>query len=196
MVETKNPAEWMQLYHAALLEVDLDILADRITQADDAIQQRLRDLREEPGAAPELRTLLDAVHNLEVLRAELPGYPQFKSSSHVHPELKGNYVAVVNADRKYVAVTDGVCRLLGYSRAELLKMTIDEVTAPELANDVPVKFEKYVQQGFLNGEHLLAGRDGSCIPIRYESRVFADGCMVARWEPLEKSSVTPKAKAG
>lgn len=44
------------------------------------------------------------------------------------------------ADRQYVAVTDGVCKLLGYSRNDLIGKTIDEITAPEIVNAVPTQY--------------------------------------------------------
>jgi PAS domain S-box-containing protein len=102
---------------------------------------------------------------------------------HAHPELEGKYVVFVDSSRRYLEVTDGVCELLGYSRAELLRMTIDEVSAPGLRKSVPKLFRRYVQDGHMEGEFVLRRRDGCPVTVHYVSSVLADGCMAARWDP-------------
>jgi len=115
--------------------------------------------------------------------------------SHAHPEIDGQYVVFVDADRRYVEVTDGVCQLLGYSREELLAKTIDEITAPELRAQVPETFRQYINRGGLEGRHSLLAKDGRRIPIRYESKVYPDGCRVARWQPLNQPQDYGKERA-
>lgn len=105
--------------------------------------------------------------------------------AHVPHALRGRYVASVDAERRYVDVTDGVCELLGYSREELLQMRIDDVTLPGTA-DVPSMFSTYRRKGSQKGRFVLRHRSGKPIPIRYHSIVFPDGCMVASWQPEEK----------
>ena len=102
-------------------------------------------------------------------------------TSHRHPEWEGDYVAFANADRQYVEVTEGFCKLLGYTRQELQKMRIDDVSAQE---DVSHAWQQFVKNGFLEGTHALRDRSGKTIPIRYKAKVFPDGCMVSRMEPL------------
>lgn len=182
----KDQGLWVRLYHSALLELDIKKLADRISEAENAIQERERLLRSQADGFVELRAMDDAVRNLQVLRKELPGHHSPGTVNHMHPELVGDYVAVVNASRHYVAVTDGVCRLLGYTRDEMLAKTIDDVTAPEMVPEVPSRFSEYVRSGFMQGEYLLVSRGGGRVAIRYEARAFPDGCLVARWEPLPR----------
>src|SRR5581483_5981755 len=102
---------------------------------------------------------------------------------HSHEDFDGKYVAFVDQNRKYLDVTDGVCELLGYSRSELLRMRIDDVAAPQEVKNVPPLFERYVSEKSLDGIFRLQNRQGNILRIRYHSRVFPDGCMVARWEP-------------
>jgi hypothetical protein len=44
-------------------------------------------------------------------------------------------------------------------------------------------FERYVADKAQDGIFRLRDSQGKIISIRYQSRVFPDGCMVARWEP-------------
>ena len=110
--------------------------------------------------------------------------------SHSHAELEGKNVAFVDEQRRYLDVTNGVCELLGYSRAELLTMRIDDVTAPIMLSKTPPLFKQYLEDGLQKGEYILRHRNGQEIPINYVARVFSDGCMVARWEPkkLQRSA--------
>jgi PAS domain S-box-containing protein len=78
--------------------------------------------------------------------------------------------------------------LLGYSREELLAKTIDDIADPELRAQVPETFGEYVKQGDMEGTYSLLGKDGSRIPIRYQAKVYPDGCYVARWKPLDQET--------
>jgi hypothetical protein len=67
---------WDFLYANALLEPDRDRLAERITAAENAINERLKELANRD--TPEKVALVDAVRTLRVLRARqtragLPG---------------------------------------------------------------------------------------------------------------------------
>jgi PAS domain S-box-containing protein len=181
--ETENP-EWVGYYHSALLELNARDLGSRIQQAERAIQQRLQTIASNASGEAEYRAIRDALQNLRVLQQELSSDVAAAPAGHSHPEVSGEYVVFVDANRKYVDVTEGVCSLLGYSRAELLGKTIDDITAPELRGSVSATFQEYVNAGSLSGQFLLVARDGRKVAIRYESKVFPDGCLVARWEPL------------
>jgi PAS domain S-box-containing protein len=108
--------------------------------------------------------------------------------SHSHPELDGKYIAFADERRRYMDVSDGICELLGYSRSELLRMTIDDVTAPVMRSETAPLFQQYLSDGRLQGEYILLHRDGSEIPITYTATVFPDGCMVASWVPRKNGT--------
>jgi Domain of unknown function (DUF4372) len=67
--------------------------------------------------------------SLESDSQEQPLSPQRK----VEPDHK----AVVNSDRRFVELSDGFCKLVGYTREELLSMRYDELTARN-TNDIPI----------------------------------------------------------
>jgi PAS domain S-box-containing protein len=179
--------EWVELYHAALLEVDYERLPERIKLAEDAIGARLQILAAS-GSRHETSDIQDARQNLRVLQREMETHRSSTTEHvrHLHPEIDGDFVVFVNANRRYIEVTDGVCRLLGYSREELLAKTIDDIAAPELRAQVSETFGKYVRQGEMEGNYSLLAKDGSPIPIRYQSKVYPDGCYVARWKPIDQ----------
>ena len=103
---------------------------------------------------------------------------------HHHPEVEGAEFAVfTDASRRYVDCTDGVCRLLGYERSELLARTIDSVSFQD--DEVSKLFAEYLQRGRMEGEYVLRHKSGAPVPIRYRAFVFSDGCTAAIWEPLK-----------
>ena len=104
--------------------------------------------------------------------------------SHHHPEIEGAELAVfTDPSRRYVDCTDGICRLLGYERQEMLARTIDEVSFN--AGEVSQLFTEYLRRGEMNGEFVLRHETGTPIPIRYRAFVFTDGCTAAVWEPIK-----------
>lgn len=109
--------------------------------------------------------------------------------------LKSPYLVFADGKRRLIEMTEQVCKLLGYERAELLRMTVDEITAPGTA-EVPEMFAKLVEDGFQEGSYILKHRSGKQIPIRYRAKVFPDGCMAAEWYPsLEKQAVRSRRRA-
>lgn len=137
-----------------------------------------------PPAHPVVDAYIQKGQSPAVLLKTLESLLQLRG--HVHTDFEGDYVAFVDEKRRYLDVTDGVCRLLGYSRAELIGMRIDDLTPPEAAHEVSPLFEQYLADKSLSGEFVLLDKHGNRVPIRYHSRVFPDGCMVARWEPLRE----------
>ncbi|MCU1284602.1 MAG: response regulator receiver protein [Acidobacteriales bacterium] len=109
-----------------------------------------------------------------------------KVRSHKHPELGGDYVVFVNDQRRYIEATDGACDLLGYARPELLGMRIEDVSVPGSERVVEM-FEKYLEDGLMEGEFVLRHRMGSHIPIHFWSKAYKDGCLAASWTPLAAS---------
>lgn len=175
------PSNWTSLYELAMVEVDYAKLPQRIMETRNAIAVARSTSRPSSGVE-ELRSMQDALQNLRILEEELrDSRPEEKQ--HIHFELDGEYVAMVDPFRRYVAVSDAVCRLLSFSRQELLTKKIDDVTAPNMRHSVPETFRKYVDIGFMTGTHQLMRRDGTLVTIRYEAKVFPDGCLVARWHP-------------
>jgi len=104
--------------------------------------------------------------------------------SHNHPELRdARYVVFVDSSRRYVDCSDGVSELLGYTREEMLKKTIDDISYD--VAEVPTLFKRYLEIGWLQGEYILQRKDRIPLPIRYQAFVLSDGCIAAIWEPIK-----------
>jgi PAS domain S-box-containing protein len=103
--------------------------------------------------------------------------PQF--NAHVRP----NYAVVVNTDRKYTEVSDSFCKLLGYTREELIGKKYDEITAPR-TNDIPIVFELFMRSGYMHGIWIFVHRSGTRILVRYEAWLRPDSQIEGHMELL------------
>jgi hypothetical protein len=100
---------------------------------------------------------------------------------HGHALLKtSEYVVFFDSDRQYIDCSEGVCRLVGYSRKDILRKRIDDLSygVHRLAN----LFATFMRQGKLSGEYVLRQSNGAPLPLRYWSYIFPDGCKGSTWE--------------
>jgi PAS domain S-box-containing protein len=88
---------------------------------------------------------------------------------------------LIAKDNSYLEVSDGFCKLVGYSRGELLRMKLKDLAAPGTA-DITVAFGPSNTTGCAQGLWLLVSREGTRILVRYESRVRSDLLMQTQLE--------------
>ena len=88
---------------------------------------------------------------------------------------------LIGENDSYVEVSDQFCRLVGYSRAELLRMKLEDLAAPGTA-DITTAFNPSTTTGCAQGLWLLVSREGTRILVRYESRLRSDLLMQTQLE--------------
>ena len=84
-------------------------------------------------------------------------------------------VFVADENLRYVAVNRYACRLLGYTREELLALTVDQVAR---YGDAPGEFSEMVAHGVREGVSMITRRGRPDFPFRYRASVVT----VARME--------------
>jgi PAS domain S-box-containing protein len=98
-----------------------------------------------------------------------------------------DYRAVIDMDRRYVYVSDAFCKLVGYSREELVGTRYDELSAPE-TNDLRTVFNLFCQLEYMHGLWMLVARSGARILIRYESWLRPDRLIEAHMQRVPVGS--------
>lgn len=73
VMEKLEGPEWQQLYRDALVEVDIDVLQERLAVAEAAILLRLQAMSPTPDSVSERYAIEDALANLRILRRESLG---------------------------------------------------------------------------------------------------------------------------
>lgn len=69
-----------------------------------------------------------------------------------------------DSDNKFVEVNDVACRRLGYTREELLQMSVSDIDDLEYPVD-PQILNQYAQQGSMLMQMIHRGKDGNKIPV-------------------------------
>jgi PAS domain S-box-containing protein len=70
-------------------------------------------------------------------------------------ERSVNPMLLADDQRRYRDANDAACRLFGLSRPELLTMTIDDVTPPEVRDGIDEVWATFLAEGSLTGRYEL-----------------------------------------
>jgi PAS domain S-box-containing protein len=100
-----------------------------------------------------------------------------KRNSSSASESSSTLSIVIGNQNNYVEVSDGFCKLLGYSRVDLLQMKLEDLAAPGTA-DITTSFNPSKATGCDHGLWLLVSREGTRILVRYESRLRSDDLLM------------------
>jgi CheY-like chemotaxis protein len=125
-----------------------------------------------------VKPMLETLKRIEAMR---------HARTHHAPGADGKYVVVADLNRNYTFATDPVCELLGYDRAMLLELRIDDIVDGSTHVAAPL-FQQFVAEGRQAGRITLRHRSGKKVPVKYSSLVEPDGCVIAHWEPLESAA--------
>lgn len=74
----------------------------------------------------------------------------------------------VDSTRRYTSVNDAACKLLGYTREELLNMRIDDISFPSGAHVQPM-YSQFQEDGSMRGIFALRRKSGEIIWVRYKA---------------------------
>ena len=77
-----------------------------------------------------------------------------------------------SAPGRFIEVNDRACHYLGYSREELLRMSVPQIDAPETLANVPAILQKLFQEGRATWEGIHVSKDGRKIPVEISNKLF------------------------
>ena len=100
--------------------------------------------------------------------------------------------AIFLADEKtnFIDVNPSACKLLGYSREELLTMNISNTYSPEELKKNPLRWNLLLANKAMMNETKLRRKDGSEIPVEINSKILDDG----RYQAIVRD-ITERKKA-
>ena len=75
-------------------------------------------------------------------------------------------VFIADDDMRYIAVNRFACDSLGYTRDELLGLTVSDIAREP---DAPDEYEEMQGTGFRRGKALLTRKDGSTVELMYQA---------------------------
>lgn len=92
----------------------------------------------------------------------------------------GDAIFIHNLTGRFLEVNRGACEMLGYSRAELLRLTPAEISAPETAARIPAYVAQLQRDEQVFLEIVVVRCDGTTLPMELNSRIidYAGGTAV------------------
>jgi PAS domain S-box-containing protein len=78
-------------------------------------------------------------------------------------------VLIADGTQCYVAVNDLACSLTGYTEAELLRMSLPDLTAAVDARASEVLWRAFMDTGEQRGEFTVQRKNGTTVLVRYEA---------------------------
>ena len=79
----------------------------------------------------------------------------------------GYIVLVADEEMRYLAASDAACALLGYSRKEILELTVPDLVEESGASEM---FAEFIQHRAQRGRITLRRKDGSTLAATYDAR--------------------------
>ncbi len=110
-------------------------------------------------------------------------------------EQASDGIFLANSERQYVDVNPSGCAMLGYSREEILKMRMEDITFSDELSTTPFKIDDLRAGKTLIVERLLKRKDGSPIPVEISARMLPNGYMQGITRDISERKRAEKALA-
>ena len=92
---------------------------------------------------------------------------------HILIEQASDGIFLANPDGRYVEVNSAGCRLLGYTREEILNLTMRDLT--KLTPERPLRLDELRAGKVLLSEREMIHKNGTLIPVEISAKQFPDG---------------------
>ena len=90
-------------------------------------------------------------------------------------EQASDGIFIADAQRHYVEVNSAGCQMLGYSRDEILNMTMNDLAAPEDILSAPFRMQELIDGKTVINERMLRRKDGSLLPVEISAKMLLNG---------------------
>jgi PAS domain S-box-containing protein len=88
-------------------------------------------------------------------------------------------IMITDLSGKFVDVNPGLCKMLGYTRQELLQMKISDVIDPEELRDRPIRFRELEAGARVTNDRTMIRKDGSQVHVEADVKKFDDDYFMA-----------------
>ncbi|MFP4164055.1 MAG: PAS domain S-box protein [Chitinispirillaceae bacterium] len=102
-------------------------------------------------------------------------------------------ITVVDRSGQYKEVNEPACKMLGYSKEELLQLSVQELIPPKM-NSADL-FDELIQKGSQEGNLVLLRKDGSHLPAMVSSVKLPNGDYMAFFRDISDRQRTEMEKA-
>ncbi len=93
---------------------------------------------------------------------------------------------ITNFQGRFMDVNSSLCSLFGYTREELLKMSIRDLLNAEELESRPIRFDKLMAGEHLFNKRIMQHKDGHAIPVEANVKKLDEGHIVAIAHDISK----------
>ncbi len=90
-------------------------------------------------------------------------------------EQASDGIFLADPQGRNIDVNSCVCAMLGYSREEILSMSLTDLLLPEDLSARPIQFDQLRDGGPVISERRLLRKDGNLLPVEISARMLPDG---------------------
>ncbi len=94
-------------------------------------------------------------------------------------EQASDAIMITDFNGKFIDVNSSMCKMLGYSRTELLWMSIADVHEPEQLRESPMRFDKLASGEHIFSERKILRKDGVMIFVEANVKMVGEGKVMA-----------------
>ena len=134
------------------------------------------------NTSPAELELLQAIANSAALGIGKIELEQERARASALIELASDGIFVADVEGRFTEVNDAGCRLLGFSREDILGKTIMDFILPEEKERLFSHRERFLKGGSDVGEWLLRRKDGTYVPVEVSAKILPDG----RWLAIDR----------
>lgn len=87
-------------------------------------------------------------------------------------------IFISNGNGEYTEVNESACRLLGYTKNELLTMSVRDLLGHEVSASSPPRFDELKKGGSILSLRNLKAKDGRVIPVEINGKMLSNGNML------------------
>jgi PAS domain S-box-containing protein len=84
-------------------------------------------------------------------------------------------IFISNGNGQYTDVNESACRLLGYSKEELLKMSMSDLLGEDTVASAPPRFDELRKGHSIMSQRKLKAKDGRLIPVEINGKMLSNG---------------------
>ena len=88
-------------------------------------------------------------------------------------------ILILDTSGRYIEANPRICKMLGYTREEILKFSVDDLVAPENLQQSPLPSEDLRAERMMIYERLLRRKDGAYMPVEVSARMLSDGMILS-----------------
>ncbi|MBI5945618.1 MAG: PAS domain S-box protein [Chloroflexi bacterium] len=134
---------------------------------------RLVEVHSSPIAVQDRRILFSIIHDITERKRTEAALRESEEQYRALMEQASDGIFIANQEGQYINVNSAGCKLLGYTREEILNLHMRDLT--KLSEDAPLRFQELREGKIVLSEREMIRKDGTLVPVEISAKQLPDG---------------------